>query len=68
MIIMSEHTKEVQMTNLEWIKSMDAEQMIRDVLIACDHYRCKDCPVKPACFNRESALKWLREKHQEDKG
>lgn len=56
------------MTNLEWIKSMDAEQIARDVLVACDHYRCKKCPVNPACFNHESALKWLKEEHQEDKG
>lgn len=57
------------MTNLEWIKSMDAEQMVREVLCACERYTlCRECKIRPACTDSSKAMEWLMEEHEEAKG
>ena len=57
------------MTNLEWIKSMDAEQMVREVLCACERYTlCRKCKIRPACTDSSKAMEWLMEEHEEAKG
>ena len=60
------------MTNLEWIKGMDAEQMERDILNACDYYDCERCPIKATCEGsekgNEKAMEWLMEGHKEADG
>lgn len=60
------------MTNLEWIKGMDAEQMERDILNACDYYDCEGCPIKATCEGgekgSEKAMEWLGREREEDEG
>ena len=53
------------MTNLEWIRNMDAEQLVKDVLNPCVYHHCWRCPVKDACIDYDEAMKWLREEHRE---
>lgn len=56
------------MTNFEWIKNMDAEQMAKDILNPCDHYECEECRIKRACKAHEDTMEWLREEHEEAEG
>lgn len=56
------------MTNLEWIRTMEAEQLARDIIAPCDHHSCGECPVRSACDNKENAMEWLGEEHREADG
>ena len=50
-----------EMTNLEWIKGMDAEQLARDIIRPCPHYECEKCPTWDICVGGKDAMEWLEE-------
>lgn len=56
------------MTNLEWVRNMDAEQLARDIIAACDHYDCAECPKYSTCTEGKDAMEWLMEEHVEAEG
>jgi hypothetical protein len=57
-----------EVTNLEWIKNMDTEQMAKDILSPCSHYECRECRLNDACMDREKATEWLKKEYEEGEG
>lgn len=56
------------MTNLEWIKGMDTEQLARDIIHPCPHYDCGKCPIWDTCIGGKDAIEWLGREREEDEG
>jgi len=66
-------TGEVDMTNEEWLRSCDTEQLaefLHKTTIACfvcgmDGLDEKRCPFGLECAGPKDILKWLKQKHNE---